>query len=333
MRLLHGEDVANVEMITHGGPFMIISDNGNAEVMKLASKANSFSCSLNKGLPDLKRLLSNLPVRADPPKLFACENDHEAVEQLAADLSGKVAVVPCMVDRICSKRDIHPDGTLDVQAEPWGGQIVVLPPLQQQQQQQQKRRENNPEIVAVPNAHKNLFNWLDPIWDFYLSLPESSPNSQLKDDKDGEESAAAAIPFGGPAVVKTETQEQANYYSKRKLLLVNGAHTTLAFLTLAKELKNLRGDLENMALPGKYPLLDYQNADEATRSKIWAWLVARCYIIANEFPSSVLKSAHGVESEREAFLGLLNYAWETMHRFSHVPDTTERVLSGGIVER
>jgi hypothetical protein len=40
------------------------------------------------------------------PQLFACENDHNAVEQLDARLKGRVEVVPCMVDRICSGREI-----------------------------------------------------------------------------------------------------------------------------------------------------------------------------------------------------------------------------------
>ena len=40
--------------------------------------------------------------------LFAAENDHNAVEKLAELLEGKVQVISCMVDRICSTREVVP---------------------------------------------------------------------------------------------------------------------------------------------------------------------------------------------------------------------------------
>ncbi len=42
-------------------------------------------------------------------------------------LAGRVHVVDCMVDRVCTGRTIQPRG-VDVQAEPWRGSIVVLEP-------------------------------------------------------------------------------------------------------------------------------------------------------------------------------------------------------------
>lgn len=39
------------------------------------------------------------------PKLFCCENDHDAVMKLKAQLKGKVFVIDCMVDRVCTARE------------------------------------------------------------------------------------------------------------------------------------------------------------------------------------------------------------------------------------
>lgn len=41
--------------------------------------------------------------------LYACENDHAAVEKMKEELRSKVFVLPCMVDRICAARTIYSD--------------------------------------------------------------------------------------------------------------------------------------------------------------------------------------------------------------------------------
>ena len=52
-------------------------------------------------------LLSPLPhvPTEQQPKLFCCENDHDAVLKLKAQLEGKVFVIDCMVDRVCTARE------------------------------------------------------------------------------------------------------------------------------------------------------------------------------------------------------------------------------------
>lgn len=45
----------------------------------------------------------------DQAFLYACENDHAAVEKLKEELKHKVTVLPCMVDRICATRRIFAD--------------------------------------------------------------------------------------------------------------------------------------------------------------------------------------------------------------------------------
>ena len=62
------------------------------ELMKPAMRATSFSCSLGAAMLNvLVPALQQLPMRArsDQPLLFACENDHAAVERLQEELKGE----------------------------------------------------------------------------------------------------------------------------------------------------------------------------------------------------------------------------------------------------
>lgn len=52
---------------------------------------------------NIRRLLENQPV------LYACENDHLSVAELAQKLEGFCIVVPCLVDRICSSVSLTAD--------------------------------------------------------------------------------------------------------------------------------------------------------------------------------------------------------------------------------
>eukprot|EP00964_Phaeocystis_antarctica_P087980 scaffold55947_cov45-Phaeocystis_antarctica.AAC.1 len=45
-------------------------------------------------------------------------NPNQAVVALKTELEGKVFVIDCMVDRVCTGRSITEDG-VDVSAEPW----------------------------------------------------------------------------------------------------------------------------------------------------------------------------------------------------------------------
>lgn len=61
---------------------------------------------------------------------------------------------------------------------------------------------------------------------------------------------------------------QANYYCRRKFLMVNGTHTTLAFMTLC--LRHAAAESE----PGDFPLIDWdpKNCGEDYYHEIWAWV-------------------------------------------------------------
>ena len=49
------------------------------------------------------------------------------MESLAGKLAGRVDVVSCMVDRVCTGCEVSGEG-VNVIAEPWRGSIVVLDP-------------------------------------------------------------------------------------------------------------------------------------------------------------------------------------------------------------
>ena len=117
-------------------PQSLIFGSSTNELSGILSKATSFSCSLGGAMSAVVLpLLSSLPYKPDNddgsdggrPLLFACENDHGAVMRLQKELAGKVDVIDCMVDRVCTGRTIQPSG-VDVQAEPWRGSIVILAP-------------------------------------------------------------------------------------------------------------------------------------------------------------------------------------------------------------
>eukprot|EP00466_Bigelowiella_natans_P013839 jgi/Bigna1/139361/aug1.50_g14069 len=316
MRLLHGNKVSAATAMST--PFFLAA--GDKPLHNIVDKATSFSCSLNKGVDGLDRILRALPIRSIPPKLYACENDHGALAKLALNLAGRVTVIPCLVDRICSERKIHKNGIVEVLTEPWQGQIVVLPALVSCE-------------TKCTHDGQDLSDTRMSI-DSGFSRFRINSSSSISDPSLFTMTGSPSLPFAGRTVVSTETDEQGRYFSRRKLLLVNGTHTTLAFITLIKELKENRlYSRKSLPLPGKFKLLDYETADSANRKLIWAWTVARCSIIASEFSEDVLTRAHRTRSVHEALEELLDYAWTTLQRFSNVPDTTGRVLSGGVIKR
>lgn len=56
------------------------------------------------------------------------ENDHDAVRTVGKALESKITTIPCMVDRICTGRQIE-EHAINVEAEPtFGGSLVLLDP-------------------------------------------------------------------------------------------------------------------------------------------------------------------------------------------------------------
>ena len=132
--------------------------------------------------------------------------------------------------------------------------------------------------------------------------------------------------FAGPTVAIPRTSAAANYLCRRKLLTVNGMHTTLAFLTLRKH-------ESGPGVAGDYPLVTTKTANEQECDVIRCWAVARCCLLIFEHDIDVMKSAHGVETNAELFSSLLAISNEVLKRFETTDDTTKRVLAGGIKNR
>ena len=67
------------------------------------------------------------------------------MESLAGKLAGRVDVVSCMVDRVCTGCEVSGEG-VNVIAEPWRGSIVVLDP---------KLHGGRPPLDPNPTPHPN----------------------------------------------------------------------------------------------------------------------------------------------------------------------------------
>jgi len=219
--------------------------------------------------------------------LYACENDHEAVESLSTALAGRIDVVPVLVDRVCTAREMHADGSVDVSAEPYSGDLVLTPPVD-------------------------------------LDMPRPP------------------LPFAGQHVRQPQTSEGAAFLHRKKILSVNGTHTTIAFLTLiAGEAPNHTG------LPSRsHELLSYA-VDDAIQGRsacadvvgraVWVWAVARQLMLLYEFDDTVVRHTLGVPASRmgdDALIeALLAGAKTAVARLSRGGDQTSRVLGGGVENR
>jgi len=270
--------VHNVKLISESDtpeympPKSLVFGSSPEALEEVVERATSFSCSLGSAMSKvIQPLLSTLPLvpREEQPLLFACENDHGAVATLKKQLEGRVFVVDCMVDRVCTGREIDEDG-VHVQAEPWRGSIVVLEP--------------------------NL---------------------------------TSRVPFCSTVATVPSSAREAAYLSDRKLSLVNGMHTVLAFMTLDAQYET--------PMPGEereYVLDKYDRMNRAEQRMCEAWRAARVAQLVDEFPSASIATWHEKETREEAWELLLQFADYTLtERFSKVDDVVSRVLGGGVANR
>jgi hypothetical protein len=137
---------------------------------------------------------------------------------------------------------------------------------------------------------------------------------------------SAPLPaFRGENIMCPASEAEASYFCRRKITVVNGSHTTLAFLTLC------RNETGNVAKD--HPLMTYETASPSDQQVIWQWAVGRLLLILYEHDLEVIKSAHGVETDQEVCDILIAYARKTLQRFNTIKDTTSRVLAGGVANR
>lgn len=134
-----------------GGVF-VVSPASDEVWLPLLSTATSISTSVGPALvPWLGREhLLKLPRRASSsastssktpmPRVFACENDADAVAALALLLRGRADVVPCVVDKVCSRlevtsrkgsSDLASTWTACVTSEAYPGMILPLVPTRE----------------------------------------------------------------------------------------------------------------------------------------------------------------------------------------------------------
>jgi len=115
-------------------------------------------------------------------------------------------------------------------------------------------------------------------------------------------------PFAGEEVCLPSLESEANYLCRRKFLLVNGTHTTLAFMTLCMRQPGSSNE------PGDWPLIDWdvKTCGEQYHKEIWAWAVARLLILLWEHEQDVLMHAHNVDTDEELCDVLLNYSTTTL---------------------
>jgi len=258
-------------------PQSLVFGSSLDELGELLSRATSFSCSLGGAMEGvLLPLLSSLPEcddQAEPPLLFACENDHAAVESLQRKLAGRVDVVSCMVDRVCTGCDVSGEG-VDVIAEPWRGSIVVL----------------DPKLHGDDNRVR--------------------------------------LPFCPSVVTVPGCEREAEYLCERKLSLVNGMHTVLAFMTLDALFSTSHAE-------GKeHVLLKYSDMGRDAQRTCEAWRAARVARLLDDFGTDNIMRWHGLSSREEAWELLLAHADHVLEeRFSQVDDLVSRVLGGGVRER
>ncbi|CDJ40327.1 mannitol-1-phosphate dehydrogenase [Eimeria tenella] len=180
-------------------------------------------------------------------------------------------------------------------------------------------------------------------------------------------------PFGGPNVHAPQLRAAAHYLCQRKIGLVNGMHTTLAFLTACSRRDELLAAAKEAAKPRtarssssssssgssssadaegssssssssespdpllvalrSVPLLKETEMQQQQKETMWAWLTARCLQVLWEHDKEVIKRTHNLKTDDEVVAMLLNYGKKTLARFSTVDDTAGRVLGGGVVNR
>lgn len=315
------------EAAAHNADGLLVLSEEERLLDELAKRATSLSCSLGpaleSGLTPLLSALNRVETSSGRLRLYAGENDHDSVTKLAAtDLVRAVGlqVIPLLVDRVCTDRTITESG-VDTAAEPWGGEVVVMTPT--------------------------------------ASDDDNSPDNSQRDgataDAEGVQAQLARLkalpPFAGESVRWPSSAAEAHFLHRRKILTVNGTHTTLAFLALANHEPPPHMGLPKGSheLPRALPRTLAADASDAaveeelqveeTARMVWSWVVARQLLLLFESSVEVACAALGCQRATEAEShqaladALLAGARVSVERLGTGADSTGRVLGGGVVNR
>jgi len=135
------------------------------------------------------------------------------------------------------------------------------------------------------------------------------------------------LPFHSSVATVPSNALEAHYLSERKLSLVNGMHTMLAFMTLNKLFTENDGGRE-------YVLLKYAKVPREAQRMVEAWRTARTAQLIDTFGVDNLMAWHGCGSREEVWEMLLSHADHILvERFSQTDDVVSRVLGGGVANR
>lgn len=136
-----------------------------------------------------------------------------------------------------------------------------------------------------------------------------------------------SFPFKSGAaneIVVARDSAASAYMSERKLLLVNGMHTTLAFVTMRE------AGLEE---PAELILDKYPAMGPHLQREVWLWALSRIAILIHNHGLDTIMEVHGLKSEAEVYAELVNYAEIALARFASADDAVARVLGGGVANR
>ena len=101
------------------------------------------------------------------------------------------------------------------------------------------------------------------------------------------------LPFAAKVTTLTHSQDESEYLSKRKLTLVNGIHTVIAFMTLVN---NYTG------FDKEYVLNKYTHMSREDQSMVESWRCARIAELLDHFSLSDLMTWHQKDTREEVSL-------------------------------
>eukprot|EP00388_Colpodella_angusta_P005609 GDKJ01017242.1.p1 GENE.GDKJ01017242.1~~GDKJ01017242.1.p1 ORF type:complete len:697 (+),score=133.97 GDKJ01017242.1:1-2091(+) len=153
---------------------------------------------------------------------------------------------------------------------------------------------------------------------------------------------ATKPPFAGENVRIPRLLSSAKYFANRKILMVNGLHTVIAFMSLVKkdkerilkerEMKKKHSTSFSYTI-GDIPLLLDDEMSDKEKRMFYCWMVGRVLLVFFEHDLNVIMNAHNVKATPEAVQQVLDYAHIAATRISTTPDSVKRVLGGGVKKR
>lgn len=287
-----------------------------------------------------------------PPRLFACENDADAIEELRQLLVGRADVVTCVIDKVCSGLDV---GSCE------GGAEEVEEQSEKQKQQSEEEKESEPLCLAAAgsaaaaaaavSASILVSASKSPTSLTSSALSASSASASVSDFRwtarvstepyagmilplTAVAEGDALFPFAGAAVRTVQDEAAAEFLHQKKLVQVNGTHTALAFTTLCEAaIKDFEG---NLAVDiHQLPLRPIEDMSAAHKEQMWDWAVCEALELLLDYDLEVVKRAYRADDDAALVCLILDDARAALNRLSESAeqDTVGRVLNAGVMVR